>query len=586
MTEKRKLSRRDFMKGAAAGVVGAAAIGVLGACQETAPAKATADSTSAAQTAAFAGSGQADAAGTLDFEKYRDAKWAFEIPPEPIPEADIADEQEAEVVVIGAGTAGLCTAVSCVEQGLKTILISASEFPVSRGGSNHGIASKIMKRDGIEAYDMKAVVGREMVCAANSIDHKKWVRFLKNNEEAMNWMVDLMASKNVDMALEAGPPESYIPKDHPMYIPLAAHSVVSEDYTAGAGQPLLVQTMADILVEKGGTLIYQMKGCQLLRGDDNKGRVSGVIAENLQDHTYHKFIGSKAVVLATGDFSADKDMMAKYCPSMLSLIADDAGEDYDVGAKTTGLYKGDGHKMGIWVGAAWQRDEENCPMVNVAQGYCAQPYLGHCGLEVNIRGERFCNELALHSYTGHQVLMQPDKVAFAIWGTNYAKEGGPWYKRGTANKNAITDEEFIESWEANVGGKFVKGDTIEEVLQQLELPEEETMATIERYNALCEKGEDEDFMKPSHCMVPIKEAPFYGARIGGRFLTVLGGLRTNVNMQVCEEDDTPIPGLYNVGTMVGDFYHNTYTFMMQGLNLGANCLTFGYLTGKYIAENE
>ena len=57
-------------------------------------------------------------------------------------------------------------------------------------------------------------------------------------------------------------------------------------------------------------------------------------------------------------------------------------------------------------------------------------------------------------------------------------------------------------------------------------------------------------------------------------------------MRVLDADDEPLPGLYNVGTMVGDMFATNYTFMTEGANYGANCITFGYLTGKYIAENE
>ena len=69
-------------------------------------------------------------------------------------------------------------------------------------------------------------------------------------------------------------------------------------------------------------------------------------------------------------------------------------------------------------------------------------------------------------------------------------------------------------------------------------------------------------------------------------LTVLGGLNTNADMQVCDAEDSAIPGLYNVGTMVGDMFSGTYTFMIEGANYGMNCVTFGYMTGKHIAENE
>ena len=64
----------------------------------------------------------------------------------------------------------------------------------------------------------------------------------------------------------------------------------------------------------------------------------------------------------------------------------------------------------------------------------------------------------------------------------------------------------------------------------------------------------------------------------------IGGLRTNDKLQVCEADDTPIEGLYNVGTMIGDFYANSYNFVLQGQNLGACCLTLPYMLGKELAQ--
>lgn len=86
-------------------------------------------------------------------------------------------------------------------------------------------------------------------------------------------------------------------------------------------------------------------------------------------------------------------------------------------------------------------------------------------------------------------------------------------------------------------------------------------------------------------LFPVKTAPFYAKkRVGGEFLTVCGGLRTDENLQVCEEDDTPIEGLYNVGTMTGDMFASDYNFVMAGINLGACCCTFPYLLGKQLAE--
>lgn len=87
-------------------------------------------------------------------------------------------------------------------------------------------------------------------------------------------------------------------------------------------------------------------------------------------------------------------------------------------------------------------------------------------------------------------------------------------------------------------------------------------------------------------MQEIREAPFYAGILHEiRFLTMLVGPRTNADMQICDEDDIPIPGLCGVGTMAGDMFSGFYSYRMAGQNYGS-CLTFGYLTGRYIAAKE
>jgi predicted oxidoreductase len=149
----------------------------------------------------------------------------------------------------------------------------------------------------------------------------------------------------------------------------------------------------------------------------------------------------------------------------------------------------------------------------------------------------------------------------------------------------IPPAQIVSQWEAAVkDGTMFKADTVEAVISKLGLPAT-TKATVDRYNELAQKGVDEDFYKRKARLIPIDTGAFYGASaVKLTFLTVLGGLRTNVNLQVCDENDQPIPGLYNIGTMVGDYFNNIYNFMVEGNNLGANCVTFGYLTGQAIAK--
>ena len=565
----KKISRRQFLQGSMAAAA-VTAVGMLGSVP------AYAEEAKSAEQVLNADS---------------QPKWSFEIPPAPIPEDQIAETFEADVVVVGAGTAGLCTAVSAQESGLNVILISASKGPVSRGGSNHAFGSRLMDEKGIKHESINQALRKELLAAHGNVDERKWYNYVRDSREAMDWMLDQMDAEGVHYGLE-GIPHLYDENDV-MYMSPGSHCFndSNDSIPAGLGQQVAVEALARRLEAMGGTIYYKTIGRQLIREDNNTGRVSAVVAER-EDGSYAKFAGAKAVVLATGDFSADRDMVAKYCPAVLPLV-ENPEVDYDRGLFVNGIFPGDGHKMGLWVGAGWQK-APIAPMI-IGGAFCAQPSLSHTGLVMNSQGKRFSNEQSIFALSAVKNLQQTDGTVYGIWGSNYAEEGGPWYKANSWYEDApMTTEETLAYWDscaesgmmssgAATMSACVKGDTIEEVIEKLGLPAE-TIETVNRYNELCEKGEDTDFFKDPKLMVAIKDGPFYGCG-GGKvsMLTVCGGLRTDDNMQVCQDDDTPIEGLYNVGIMVGDMYSGVYTFLTQGMNYGA-CVTFGYRLGRHLAE--
>lgn len=245
-----------------------------------------------------------------------------------------------------------------------------------------------------------------------------------------------------------------------------------------------------------GTIHYKTIARYLVRDDDNAGRVSAVVATD-PDGNYVKYVGRKAVVMATGDFSANQDMMAKYCDWVAPLLQYNE-IDYDAVFQFGGLGSGEG-------------------------------------------------------------------------------------------KDPLSCEAYLAQWDSNVeSGTFVKGGTLEEVIAQLDgLDAEAALASIDHYNELCDAGCDTDFHKDASLMAPIKEGPFYGCKLSmspANFLCVTGGLNTNERWQVCDADDNPIEGLYNIGIMVGDSYGNCYNFAVCGHNLGMNCINAGYRLGKALAE--
>lgn len=556
------LTRREFLKSATLGIAGIAAIGAAGEV--------------------FA---QDDDLMTVD--KY-DQTWSFMIPPPPITEDQITEVKESEVIVIGAGTAGLCTALSALEAGAKVILFASSATPVARGGSNFAFGSRL--RDSLGIPPTKPDMIRNVI-ATNcfNVDTDKWYKWYHHSEEAMNWMLDHM-EKNPALipALEIAEFDADI--NDPAYTPIGTHVwVMKEGERYGDDQPYVVEELAKQIEEAGGEIYYRVSAEQLVREDNNTGRVTAVIAKDA-DGNYIKFVGSKAIVMATGDFSTDREMMKRYAPETYRYIRNwDQELDPDVGKVYNGLYKGQGQKMGLWVGAAWQRAYPNAQMGASFAGPSNMPDK-MCGFIVNEYGKRFFAEFINWGYSTNMVRHLPHGKLYQIWDAGWAYTGAPWLTAKNDRYGTETSSETIlNGWNASAeSGRYFKADTLEELVTAMELPVEGTLAEIERYNGFCEAGEDMDFAKPAKYLYPIKEGPFYGAFSRGSVTihTVLGGLRTDINMRVCDENDDPIPGLYNVGTMIGDTYAGAYSFQFAGNNLGMNCITFGYLTGKYIAGNE
>ncbi len=529
---------------------------------------------------------------------------------------------------------------SGAQAGLDTILVSGSTGPVCRGGSNHCTYSKVMEREGVERYDVENFYLSELAANSFRVDNRKWYKFYNNSEESMNWLLDMLFEEGYDAVLEITNVDDF---DSPTNSPVASHSFVSPDMQmAGVGQAFAVNTLAKNIEAAGGRIDWETVAKQLVRGgkpNGTEGRVEGVICQKA-DGSYVQYNASKGVVLATGDFSRDKDMMAKYCPWVVDLIDWENNQDYDYDFglhpnEPLGIFHGDGQKMGLWVGAAWQKVYPNAPMVQGSWVCAAQPYGGPRGLLLDNTGKRFCNEDMGGAGNAMQSMQLPNNTAYTIWGSSFAEDAAPWFKFGQADgadpippadivagweesvasgayvkadtieevaellglpvfkfgqadgADPIPPADIVAGWEESVAsGAYVKADTIEEVAELLGLPVEETVASVERYNEMAAAGKDTDFYKKAKYLQPIADGPFYGAPTAGVvFYTVMGGLRTNENMQVCTDDDQPIPGLYNVGTMAGDMFANIYNFRMQGHNYG-QCLCFGYLTGKYIAENE
>ena len=579
------MSRRNFVAGAAA----ASALVAAGATSAmAATSSATADAM--AEGEKKASSGAAASAGVDDSYvislKNGLPKWSFEIPPAPIADADIAQTVEDDIIVVGAGMAGMCTAASAAEAGASVTLFSASSQPISRGGSNFSAYNKVIEEYGIERLDPVPFFYREERAASFTVDQKMWMRGYNNSEEAMNWVIDIARADDVQVFLE----RDNIMDGGPDYA-IGFGAKGDDSGSASTGQQNAVEAVEKFAKEHGAKITYDMVAKQLVRDDDNTGRVSAVIAQ-AADGSYVKYVARQAVVLATGDFSANKEMIAKYCPQVLPLVGlEDAETDYNRGFALTGLYPGDGQKMGLWVGAAWQHTSV-APMMQGAWGGSFEPLGFHQGLNVNMNTERYQREDISAPYAANHLITQPGHVAFGIWTANFAQDvidnGHEWYAFGNKyDVPAATADEMIAKWDAGVGNGYFKADTLDELAEQCGLDAAKLADVVARYNKLCDKSVDEDFHKDPSLLIKIDESgPFYAAQNYAMVMTVMGGLNTNCDMQVCDENDEPICGLFNVGHMTGNMYANNYNFAIPGNCYGINCITYGYLLGRDLAAGR
>jgi fumarate reductase flavoprotein subunit len=513
-----------------------------------------------------------------------DKKYNFETPPDTIPENEITADINAEVIVIGAGTAGLVCATAAVENGAKVVVISKSEAPVARGGSNFAFNTRATRKAGI-SLNISKIYKQLMLISSYRVDQDKWWLFARKSGEAMDWLCDKMEAAGYKTVLNM----NYEDPDGVISTYPGEHGWVGNGITASAiSQPAVVNLLAKSLKTAGVQIDYKTSAVQLVRGDKNRGRVAAVIARR-SNGKYVRYRGLKAIVLATGDFGADAEMVAKYCPWALQF-------------PIRGIYPGDGHKMALWIGAAWQKTVPNAPMINLPPVFGATPALaiGHLGLIVNKNGIRFANEDTLGATSAIAQARQPEMKAFAIWNAKYAERAAPW-PGDTYGAEPKSVAEIVARWDSLARGfsagtqirgtsvpkvATVKAGTLEELAEKLALPIKTLKATIKRYNGFCQSGIDEDFGKRRSLLIPIDEGPFYGSYSIPSALIITGGLLTNTKFQVLDDRERVIPGLYAVGTISGDMFGNIYTFMLPGHNLGANCVTFGYLAGKGIAGEK
>lgn len=526
---EQSISRRNFLTGAAAAVAGAAVTGMVG-CAPSGKASAEAEAGAAEGT-----------------------RWSWETKPAPISDADIVETVDTEICVVGFGSSGTTCAMAAAQSGAKVVVLQKLDQVITNGWCVAAYNSQ-MFLDAGQTYDL-AQIYNDFANLSNGRDNPKVVQtFLRRSGEVVD----------------------YIIRQTPEFTPVMQGSghtygwYVNNDMATRYEQfKKLLNAVADKAVAAGADVRYNTPAVQLVQDDD--GRVTGVIGEGKEG--YVKVNASKGVILCTGDTSDDKEMLEAYCPLMLGVQS----------MHGSPCNTGDGQKMGMWAGASID-PAPHTMMMHFDPTWMPEgnaPYSGIPWLRVNLNGERFGNENLGYQSHVTQVRYQPEMTAFQIIDKNWdqhAPQGD--YKHPNSHSRGTADP--VNDWKSALErGAIVEADSIEELAEKCGIDKENLVATVARYNELVDAGYDEDFGVDGTFMTynGIKEAPFYAIKRMPAVLSTCGGLAINEKLEVLDESNKPLGGLYAAGNASGSYYGDDYPLFITGGSHG-RAWTFGVLSAR------
>lgn len=462
--------------------------------------------------------------------------------------ADVAKEEKemtADVVVVGAGMAGMTAALAAQESGAKVILIdkmaAVGGTTNLAGGLLVCVDSTLFDDDAMAADSMESVMAFWDTHMAQSgvdsgyPDKERLADVLSDTGSTVDWLV----ANGIEFA------------DAP-YVGSPSYPVAAAN-GGGAG---LITMLEKCVVSKGVELITECKATELVT--DESGAVVGVVAETSDAVITFK---ADSVVLCTGGISQNEELVAKYSPKLAraGLVPTSAVS-----------HTGDGFLMALEVGAG-TFDVFSTPLCSTVVDPALEggsALMIYAQLGVNANGVRFANEAAA---TGWDVL---DYTA-----SDMIQDGNApfWYVFDSS------DEAAAAILEAGVAaGVVAKGETAAELALNMHVYTNTFVSTFEKYNAAAAAGVDEEYGKNAMFLKELNAAPYYAVKVYPTTFGSAGGVTTTADGRVTTQDGTVISGLYAAGEMSNRYFYNENYILAASLGLYS---TMGRRAGAAAAQD-
>ena len=519
-----------------------------------------------------------------------------------IDEAAITETVDTDILIVGAGNGGMFAAAYAAANGLNFRVIEQNANVQDTRHWYGAIDTAAAKAAGEKPADRAKLLSEISRYASGKCDQrvvKTWINesaamhdFMRSIlEDKYGWVCDFTSGS------EAAWPAENAEHNTDYLFPVQEHNYMASESASGTPRnELLLQYIQEL----GYDVDFKTSLAKLEKNSD--GRITGVIAQSAEDDHFIRYNANQGVLLACGGYPGNPYMMEQLDP---------LGTSVTTACSYSPATKGYGIRAAVWAGA--NLDKEAAPMLfdrgivapGVDAGYVdsesvfggkafpgtvsqyntgTQPFL-----KVNRNGERFANESCPYNDIVYAAAHQPGRVYAQIHDANFAEDIERFHTIGCSAMSRNMPQMVTSSMEKHIeAGLMFKCDTLDELADKMGFTgaaKDTFLATVERYNELYDKQNDEDFGKPAYRLSAIRTAPFYGCWLGASLLTTEQGIAINEKGQALDTNNQPMEGLYITGDMSGSFFANNYPCMMAGVAMGRT-LTFAMKAVKQMAGLE
>lgn len=463
------------------------------------------------------------------------AKWDATIDEKAVAAAIAAPARETiDVLVIGAGSAGLNATIAAKRAGAKVLLIEKHSYAggnsmLAAGGYNACNTPEQAKKgikDSVQSYVADTMKG------GRGKNDPKLVQILAEQSAAgVKWLEDMGADMS-DVKRSGG----------------AAVARTHRPHGGMSVGPHIVDVLRAQAEKDGVAPRVNSRAVQLLLDKDYK--VSGAIVHG--KHSGYYKVDAKAIVLATGGYGQNKAMIAFYRPTFKNMTS-----------SNNITSTGDGITMALNVGASMTDIDwvQAHPTVGLdSRILISETVRGVGAVMVNVKGARFVNELTTRDRASDAILHQPEKRAWLVF-----------------DQNLYQAAKMVRGYDHL--GMLKKADTIEELAKICGMDVKTLKATAESYNKYRKNGKDEAFGRPD-MPLGLEKAPFYAVAVAPGIHHTMGGVAITPESEVLDIQSRPIPGLYAAGEVTG----GVHGFNRLGGNAVADTVVFGRRSGEHAAS--